>query len=756
MRKLILLLGLMALSFSCVKDEGVVAEGSNATGTTTGSTSGGSSTGGSSTGSSSQTDPLLSESWHYHIDGTSTVTGYSSEAAANDTDINVKLVHDVSGIKGEGVRIAVSDTGVEINHPDLAANTLAGEHRSYVYNDPGYWDNSDPTPGAGADEPHGTSVAGLISAVGWNGIGSRGIAPLSKFAAFKYVFSPLTYNAATLLAKEIDQLNGDFDIFNQSFGRAGYFFVSTDPQVDLTLRANTVGIPGTTPLRDGKGAIYIQAAGNSFSEPYCYPGPCAGPLDALSERTASGNTNAHEELSSPFKIVVGALSGKSDTTHGMKASYSTIGSSIWVSAPGGEDGISKPAMITTDISSCQIGYSIRSFLYPDLFNFGFHTANSRCDYTNIFNGTSAATPIVSGVVALMLDANPNLTWRDVKHILATTSDKVDLPSPIPTLNSYYTADPSNKITSEDNLIDPSVHVYDYKWVQNAKNVRFSNRYGFGKVNAYAAVQAAMAYTSNSLGTFVETKTPSTPSSEGTWYYDSGNVNQVITTATSGVSSKIWVGHNFEVEHVQIELTTTHTFSGDLAIILTSPSGTESRLLTINNQIFGGALTDFRMSSNAFYSEESEGFWTLKIIDGGISTKNISYNPLTSTYTATTGSGNLTRWKINISGHRKASEINNPLPPTGIIISDVSGSTTTSFSFSPSQGALATTQYEVGIFTPAGAAVHPYQNIGSSTNFTAPAGLLVGGTVYQFRVRAKEPSSPPKYSSVQAKEWTEQP
>ena len=157
-----------------------------------------------------------------------------------------------------------------------------------------------------------------------------------------------------------------------------------------------------------------------------------------------------------------------------------------------------------------------------------------------------------------------------------------------------------------------------------------------------------------------------------------------------------------------------------------------------------------MSSNFFYSEESNGFWTLKVIDGSGATKDLGPT------TTTTGIGNLTSWKILVSGHRKASEINNPLPPTGIIISDVSGSTTTSFSFSPSQGALATTQYEVGIFTPAGEAVHAYQNIGSSTNFTAPAPPLVGGTVYQFRVRAKEPSSPPKYSSVQAKEWTEQP
>jgi subtilisin-like proprotein convertase family protein/subtilisin family serine protease len=744
MRPFFLLFSLAILSSSCVKDEGIVSEANNSNGTTSGGTStGGTSTGGTSTGSSSQTDPLLAESWHYHSDGKG--TGYSTSLAQNDADINVTSVHEDLGIKGAGIRIAISDTGVELTHPDLAGNTLSKEHRSYVYNDPGMWLNADPTPGSGASEPHGTSVAGLISAIGWNGIGSRGIAPLSKFAAFKYIFTPLYQDDESILAKQIDQLIGNFDIFNQSYGKAGYLFVETETEVEETLRVNTLGSPNVAALRNGKGAIYIQAAGNSYTESYFYPMDNDDDLndDAGSKRTADGNTNAHEELSSPFKIVVGALSGMSSAKYGMKASYSTPGSSIWISAPGGEDGITQPAMITTDMESCRSGYSFRSFLYPNAFDFGFHASNTKCDYTNSFNGTSAATPVISGVVALMLEANPKLTWRDVKHILAMTADKIDKP-----IDADLLKTPNFIVNSSSNKLPLSP--YDYKWTKNNAGVYFSNWYGFGKVNAKAAVDMALNdYDLSTLGTFEETM-----DSNGTWYYESGALNQAINdNSTTGTLSAIWVGHNYIIEHVQIELMTTHNFPGDLAISLTSPKGTFSNLLTVNNKIFGGAFEKFKMSSNAFYNEESNGFWTLRVTDGDGSVKNVSYNSTTKTYSTSTGTGNLVSWKIHISGHKKSTELKNPPPPTGIVINDTQGTNPpTSISYNPPAG-YNSVEYEVGIFTTNDTPVKNWTSNANQQNFIASAPVLSPGTVYRFKVRAKDPASG-KWSSIQVKEWTE--
>ena len=76
-------------------------------------------------------------------------------------------------------------------------------------------------------------------------------------------------------------------------------------------------------------------------------------------------------------------------------------------------------------------------------------------------GTSFAAPVVSGVVALMLEANASLSWRDVQGILATTSQKTD----------------------------PS----DASWATNSVGLHHSYKYGFGLVDAHAAVTAALSW-----------------------------------------------------------------------------------------------------------------------------------------------------------------------------------------------------------------------------------------------------------------------
>ena len=87
---------------------------------------------------------------------------------------------------------------------------------------------------------------------------------------------------------------------------------------------------------------------------------------------------------------------------------------------------------------------------------GYNTSTFNGDYYNNFGGTSASAPVVSGIVALMLQANPNLTWRDVKHILVDTAVKND---------------PS----------DPG-------WTQNGAGRWVNDRYGFGAVDAHQARQ----------------------------------------------------------------------------------------------------------------------------------------------------------------------------------------------------------------------------------------------------------------------------
>lgn len=690
----LLILGLLFVS--CVKDEANLGPAS----TSTGSTSGGSTSGGGSSGETATPDPLVSEAWF--LKNTGTQNAFSLATGLNGEDINVDPVHTLLNIRGRNVRIAVSDTGTDIEHEDLALNTLAGEHRNYSFTQPSRWRNANPYPVD--EEPHGTGVAGLIAALGWNGKGSRGIAPSAKFASFRYLVDPLPSDtSASLLAKEVDQLEGNFDIFNYSYGTTGYLFVSEESTLSDALKL------GATTSRNGKGALYVQSAGNSFYEKFL--SFCNDDTDPNCFDEATGNTNAHETLATPYKIVVGATNALGKIT-----SYSTPGSGLWVSAPGGEDGINLPAMITTDISSCNSGYSYRTSLRGPYFDFGSHPLNSSCNYTSRFNGTSSAAPVTSGVIALMLEANPHLTWRDVKHILAHTSDQID-----------YNAS-TNEMTHPRGK-DLTSYVYDYKWVKNKADLWYSNYYGFGRVNAEEAVTMALTYDLSTLGTYEQLN------------YDSGALTGLTIPDNSflGAENKIWVAHNYIVESVQIQFTSNHPWPGEVAIHLVSPQGTESRLLTLNSNIYSsGFETNTLMISNAFYGESTEGFWTIKMYDGDTAL----------------GTGQLTNWKLIINGHRNPADLLNPLPVTNINFGPVPASATMSpvFSFIHSPDLLDLDHYEVAVGTAAdNENILGWRSIGLQDNGHRLTGLVLDdNTTYYLKIRAVNSTG---YSSVQITTWT---
>src|SRR5690606_20003147 len=100
-------------------------------------------------------------------------------------DHKIKAAHAL-GFTGKNIRIAVSDDGVEINHPEIQENQLIDEHRDYNTGAPPFL--GDPTPEHYMDA-HGTAVTGLIAAVKGNTIGSFGVAPDAQFAGFNYLSS---------------------------------------------------------------------------------------------------------------------------------------------------------------------------------------------------------------------------------------------------------------------------------------------------------------------------------------------------------------------------------------------------------------------------------------------------------------------------------------------------------------------------------------------------------------------------------------
>ncbi|MDC1322769.1 S8 family serine peptidase, partial [Pseudomonadales bacterium] len=523
------------------------------------------------------TDPLYKYQWH--LDNTGQ-TNFATTAGTSGKDINVDAAI-VAGKTGAGVKVAVVDSGLELAHEDLAANVISGS-RDFVNSD------DDPTPSSSAGD-HGTSVAGIIGAVGWNNIGVRGVAPGASLKGYNYLVPSAQGVTNWISTFGGETYSSDIDIFNFSAGTYNRAF-------SLASSTHQTTFISTLPsLRSGKGAILVKSAGNSFSEDAnAYSGSAVcGHSAGLGLSCHDANLDNHHFW--PQVIVVGALAAD-----GKKSSYSSVGSPLWVSAPGGEYGVNtsyistsgvglEPAIMTTDLSSCSSGYgsaaqtssSEGTKVYNAFNDFGSpYSENSNCNYVSTFNGTSSAAPNVSGVIALMLEANPSLTWRDVKHILATTANQVD---------------------SDISPISVDGIAYHY-WVENDAKYKFHPYYGFGGVDATAAVNAAVSYTAGSLGTQT--------------YKDwtlSGTLNSTVSEGVTA-TSVINISSSGTLEFVRVRVNMSHSLPYEIGMRLVSPSGTETTILQPYTALNVNPNGYIYLAASAFYGESMNGNWTLKLFD----------------------------------------------------------------------------------------------------------------------------------------------
>ena len=513
-------------------------------------------------------DPLFGEQWSLNNTGQ---MSFAANGGVAGEDLNMRQTL-VNGPTGAGVQVAVVDTGLEICHPDLAANVEPG--LSYNFNAP-IWH------GAQADDPflptvlgdHGTGVAGLIAAAANNGIGGRGVAPAAALRGFNFLSAsaPEIAYFDALGMSDANPQSDDVHVFNMSFGVIG-------SAEDASADGRELFRSGVTDLRDGRGALYVKAAGNEFND--CTE-PDADPLLDLSTELGCTAANLDGTNNLPYLIVTGAFSA-----NGKRSSYSSAGAALWVVAPAGEDGIDRPAMITTD----QMGTDRGS----DLYRGGLADnaeANPLGDYTNRFNGTSAAAPNASGAIALLLETQPELTWRDVKHILAKTARQ--LHADIPPVRVAFGGVPA---------------VLQHGWITNAAGYPFHNWYGFGAVDVDAALALAATHAPDSLGAFTESDPFRLATGVTVPDHDGGGLTQIQNV--TGLS------RTANVEAVQLRIEVTHDRPRELGLELVSPAGTRS----VINPVFNHALIgvdnplDWTILSNAFYGEPPTGEWTLNVID----------------------------------------------------------------------------------------------------------------------------------------------
>jgi kexin len=428
-------------------------------------------------------DPLLDRQWHLFN------TGQSGGLAGMDLGLQ--------GVKetGRGVLIAFIDGAVQLSHPDLVANlyTLNGTlptpdpsppfaPAGAIYNDKaGQWDDA-----------HGTAVVGIAVASANNSIGGRGVAPESKFLAYDGVSTGLVagpMRSAVDLGADI--VSNSWGALDSKSGQA-WSYQSSDP---AWREAMTVALEQG---RRGRGTVIVFGAGNG----------------GLNE-----DTNRDGYVNHPGVLAVGAVDHR-----GRPSSYAEPGANVLVSAPSmsfwrrSDPGTN---IWTTDIAGPR----------------GLATGNlpESADYAEFTGGSSAAAPMVSGVVALMLEANPKLSWRDVRWLLARSARPADLGT---------------------ELAEPSA--------MNAHG--FYPRVGFGRVHAADAVSAAR----NFIGLPTERRCDS-----GTLKLDLPIADRPAPAVT--VSKRLEGCDIKIVESVQVTLMVDHDYGADLEVVLVSPSGTRSLL-----------------------------------------------------------------------------------------------------------------------------------------------------------------------------------
>ncbi len=515
-------------------------------------------------------DPLQSEQWHLSNTGQ---TAFAEAGGMIGADLQMQDTLE-GGPFGERVRVAIVDTGLEQCHPDLQDRIEPNESYNFAANP----EASDRWFGAlprDAFNPyslgdHGTSVAGIVASTMDNGIGGRGVSPLVLLRGYNFLSYQSSGQSVALGLSNSNPDSAEVDVFNMSYGSIG-----SQRNSSRTLRDTFVH--GTTFLRDGRGALYVKSAGNGF-------GSCISIEHELHSDVGCRSSTSDPTNNLPHLVVVGGFNAD-----GVKASYSSQGANLWIAAPAGEFGSSEPAIITTDQQGTERGYDVLSprGLATD------QTANRHGNYVSTFNGTSAAAPMVSGSVATLLSANPGLTWRDVKHILAVTARPIDVE--ISAIRIAFGGG--------------TPHTFRQGWSVNSAGYWYHNWYGFGAVDLDAAIEMAHTHPPDSLGDL----------QESTWIAETAELT-IPDFNSIGITSAIDVTQlpsDATIEAVQVELKGRHEFLPDLSISLVSPEGTESIL----NSAFNDTLTqydvlDWQLLSNAFYGESPQGRWTLKVVDAG--------------------------------------------------------------------------------------------------------------------------------------------
>ena len=281
-------------------------------------------------------------------------------------DINVERAWNIT--KGAGVKVAIYDNGIQLDHPDLQTNIYGTGYDVMIGTSPSQMYG-----------PHGTQCAGIVGAIQNNSIGISGVAPECKLMSISKNNNTYDITSQQIASGFDFAWRNGADIISCSWGLDYYDYPSSELDKAIS-DALTYG-------RNRKGTVIVFASGNYDLLPIPYP-----------------------QNSNPLFLVVGSINPDIERAYNsgpyISDSYGTVqgsryGDQLDVMAPG-----------------VRIASTSWYSLYSQF------TEEPDGKIVGGLNGTSFACPYVAGIVALILSVRPELTVREVSNIIESTARKV--------------------------------------------------------------------------------------------------------------------------------------------------------------------------------------------------------------------------------------------------------------------------------------------------------------------------------------------
>lgn len=517
--------------------------------------------------------------------------------------------------KGDpAIVLAVIDDGFDLQHPAFAGTRIHAGRFDFA-------DNNN-NPGPGTEDYHGTPVASIAVGAHHESSPMRGIAPNCTFLPVRIGFGPGTPQIDIL--EVFRYVSARADVVNCSFGLApsSYDPMHPDFRRELTRICESGG-------RRGKGLVMVFSASNDDAPTFMEGARNINGI-LFTKSTSSGTViqeiPAGRPIFSGYPMTSGVVVVGAMTSLGRKSGYSCWGPHITLCAPSNNMHYI-PAFVRAGADNRRTKFvatyrGLGQVAAVNREGFGApytpiqavdnpSTANLRENYyTRTFGGTSGAAPVVAGVAALVLSANPELTAAEVRQILMATAD---------TALDF----------SLDLMEDPNLQGVQGNFVNG-----HSPYFGAGKINAFHAVRRARALRNDipaepppqpepprPPSQPAPPQPPAQPVAQPTRLSIGTRANLAIPdNKPEGIGSSIEICQSGRLADISVELDITHSYRGDLRVVLIAPSGQAAMLQQTSRQAGQDLRQTFTtantltLKSLATAGIDIKGRWELRVSD----------------------------------------------------------------------------------------------------------------------------------------------